>query len=183
MVWRKRSGEAPTSHPHCHPVSLKSRNVFLCRFLALGGITMLVGYTSYLSTSLNAEHLWTPATSPALVPTTLVCSGTRFAEDEGSGPGSTAAPRGWLRAASSPPPSPTFGCQHTHVAAAQLRVTAINYSLVNYRKRKSASVIILILLAVDFSTSAAQGHTGREQTRTVNLSSQPRDVPLPSPLL
>lgn len=83
VVWRKGSGEAPTSCPHCHPVSLKSSNIFLCRFLALGGTMMPVGRMPYLSTSPNAEHLGTLRTSPALVPMALLCGGTHLAEDEG----------------------------------------------------------------------------------------------------
>lgn len=82
-----------------------------------------------------------------------------------------------------PPRWGTSGCQHAHAAAAQLRVTAINYGPANYRKQKISISLIVIFLATAFSASAAQGRAGREQTRTVTPSSQPRDVPLASPSL
>lgn len=52
------------------------------------------------------------------------------------------------------------------------------------QKTKISISLILIFLAADFSTLAAQGHAGREGAeRDREPRLQPRDVALPSPLL
>lgn len=130
---------------------------------------MPVGYTPYLSTSLNAAHLGTlrPLRHSHPRPCCAVGDVTqRMKGDTGR--------RRLLGAGCEQPPRPAV--PHVRLPArSRGRRSAASYSHKlqpsELQKTKISIGLILIFLAVDFGSSAAQGHAGREETRSGELSS------------
>lgn len=73
-------------------------------------------------------------------------------------------------------PARSRGCHSAAGSSHQLRPSEL-------WKTKISISLIVIFLAVDFSTVLAQGHAGRGRSGTVHLSSQLQDIPLSSSLL